>query len=267
MEAAARDASDSSTAWVTMLTSDSFLIACEVLVKSLKKNMRAVRPIVVLCTSNISTHARKSLASWGAVVTPVDAIEAPVESAKLDGYAVAHVPGWLGTGYTKLRLWGLTTFTKIVYIDCDCLVLDDIDELFLRPGKPCPAAAPDVFPPDRFNAGVLVVEPSRAVFEDMLARKSSVPTYDGGDTGFLNAYFSTWFFEPAPYRLPFGFNAQRTLHWLTHDKQPGYWESIQPLRVIHYSSRPKPWEDGGKHKGPLEWLWWQSYMEFKAGSF
>ena len=32
------------------------------------------------------------------------------------------------------------------------------------------AAAPDTFPPDRFNAGVLVVRPSRAVYDDMMAK-------------------------------------------------------------------------------------------------
>lgn len=47
------------------------------------------------------------------------------------------------------------------------------------------AAAPDVFPPDRFNAGVLVVKPDRAVFEDLKAKAASkaLGSYDGGDTG------------------------------------------------------------------------------------
>jgi glycogenin len=248
-----------------MLTSDAFLVACEVLIKSLRKNMSIVRPVLVLCTSNISTHTRKSLASWGAVVTCVEAIATPTEiESSTAGSGVCHVPGWVGAGYTKINIWNLTSFSKIVYIDCDCLVLDCIDELFLRPGKSCPSAAPDLMPPDKFNAGVLVVEPSAAVFADMLSRISSLATYDGGDTGFLNAYFETWYFEPASHRLPFGFNAQRTLHWLTYDKQPGYWESIKPLHIIHYSSRPKPWEDGGRHKGQLEWQWWQAYLELKT---
>ena len=45
------------------------------------------------------------------------------------------------------------------------------------------AAAPDVFPPDRFNAGVMVVAPSSAVLDDMLSKVSELPSYDGGDTG------------------------------------------------------------------------------------
>lgn len=47
-------------------------------------------------------------------------------------------------------------------------------------------------------------------------------------------------------RLPFGYNAQRTLHWMTAKRTPGYWEAVQPLKIIHYSSSPKPWESGAR---------------------
>lgn len=45
------------------------------------------------------------------------------------------------------------------------------------------AAAPDVFPPDKFNAGVMVVVPSLVVLEDMMSKAEEFPSYDGGDTG------------------------------------------------------------------------------------
>jgi hypothetical protein len=48
---------------------------------------------------------------------------------------------------------------------------------------------------------------------------------------FLNSYFPGWYTSPAAARLPFGYNAQRTMHWMTHEKAPGYWKSIQPLKV------------------------------------
>ena len=49
------------------------------------------------------------------------------------------------------------------------------------------AAAPDVFPPDHFNAGVLVIKPSMSIFKALLGlTKKEHHSYDGGDTGFLN---------------------------------------------------------------------------------
>ena len=87
------------------------------------------------------------------------------------------------------------------------------------------AAAPDTFPPDRFNAGVMVVRPSASLLAQMKAQAGSLASYDGGDTGFLNAFFPGWFELPAASRLPFRFNALRTMHHMT-SKKPAYWESL-----------------------------------------
>lgn len=97
----------------------------------------------------------------------------------------------------------------------------------------------------------------------MISKLGTLPSYDGGDTGFLNAYFSNWYGGPPASRLSFGYNAQRTLYWYTHAKRPGYWDSINPKKIIHYSSSPKPWELSmfdRSNMGDLEWIWWQTYM-------
>jgi len=167
---------------------------------------------------------------------------------------------WSNSEFIKLNLWNLTCFEKIVYIDADALVIDCIDELFDRE---CSfAACPDVFPPDKFNAGVMFLKPNESTFWDLRSKLGHLPSYDGGDTGYLNAYFSDWYKCGAESRLPFGYNAQRTVYWFTHDKQPGYWDSIRPLKIIHYCSQPKPWEIsiGNVKIGDLEWLWWQKFM-------
>mmetsp|Transcript_30124 Transcript_30124/g.40032 ORF Transcript_30124/g.40032 Transcript_30124/m.40032 type:complete len:287 (-) Transcript_30124:295-1155(-) len=107
------------------------------------------------------------------------------------------------------------------------------------------AASPDIFPPDKFNAGLLVLRPSTSVFNDLINASSTMESYDGGDTGFLNAYYPSWFQNmPSMSRLPFGYNAQRFLHHCTYKKQPKYWDVGigDDLHVIHYSSSPKPWE-------------------------
>jgi len=53
------------------------------------------------------------------------------------------------------------------------------------------------------------------------------------------------------------------MHWMTHAKAPGYWESVAPLiKVLHFSSSPKPWEaEGAKKKGELEMKWWAVFVE------
>ena len=169
-------------------------------------------------------------------------------------------------GWTKLRLFELESYDTILYIDADCLVVKDvghllnIDEPKTGTGDVMPtkrkgllAAAPDIFPPDKFNAGVMVLRPSKSVFEEMMSRlpnSTSIEnadrctSYDGGDTGFLNSFYPGWYSDmPAYSRLPFGYNAQRFMHHCTYEKQPKYWdEGIEDVRIIHFSSSPKPWE-------------------------
>lgn len=65
------------------------------------------------------------------------------------------------------------SFTRI-----DCLVLANVDELFQNNQL---SASPECC--DRFNAGVLVVEPSLNVFHDMLSKLNVLDSYDGGDQG------------------------------------------------------------------------------------
>ena len=69
-------------------------------------------------------------------------------------------------------------------------------------------------------------------------------------SGYLNAFFPDWFVSSSSRRLPYRYNAQRTLHWMTHDKQPGYWDAVKPIKIVHYSSSPKPWEEGDSGRRP-----------------
>lgn len=130
-----------------------------------------------------------------------------------------HEVSWANSEFTKLHIWNLSQLNKVVYIDADALVLENIDELFKI--QSTFAASPDIFPPDKFNAGVLVIEPNSSIFQEMISLVGALSSHDGGDTGFLNSYFSSWYSGPAESRLSFGYNAQRTLYWFTHAKQPG----------------------------------------------
>jgi glycogenin glucosyltransferase len=157
---------------------------------------------------------------------------------------------------TKLQIWDQTDFTKLVYIDADCVVTTNIDHLF---DSPTPAFAPDIFPPDRFNAGVAVIEPDASVYERMLEALPVLGSYEGGDTGFLNAFFPDWF--ESGHRLPCRYNCQRALFdFSLKGGRMGYWRSIGRPAIIHYSSSPKPWESmGAIGHSPLDAYWWKVY--------
>ena len=175
----------SDSAIVTLVTSEDFVIGAQVLAHSLICSNPLLQELdhivfAVLVTANIKHASRRLLLSSGFDrVIEVDAIPNPSPASSV------HVASWHAVGFTKLRIWSLTQFAKVLYIDADCVVLRDVTHLLTAPrfAKVALAAAPDVFPPDHFNAGV------------MLCEVACVASYDGGDTGLLNAcsLFRRWF--------------------------------------------------------------------------
>lgn len=262
-------------AFVSLLTDDSFFPGVQTLVKSVQAT-GTVFPTYILIGSAVSAATFARLQSLCDGAERVETISCPY-NVTTEGRSTCSDSTWVQAELTKLHVWNLTRFQKVVYLDADTLVVANIDELFTLP---CSfAAAPDIFPPDRFNAGVMVIEPNAQVFRDMLAAVGNLPSYDGGDTGFLNSFFPLWYDNgvgpttatsaPTPtavsmtfVRLPFGYNAQRTLHVFTYKKQPGYWNAIKPLKIIHFSSSPKPWNvtPGKEGFGELEMIWWRFQM-------
>ena len=207
--------------------------------------------VVVIVTPNVSQATRELLCPvYCTRILEVEPISFPSKSLE-NNQVTSHVQSWSEQGaLTKLHIFRLENYDTLLYIDADCLVVKEVTSL-LELGKiyhkseALIAAAADILPPDKFNAGVLVIRPSEAVFKNMMEQRSLLTAYDGGDTGFLNAYFSNWYTDMPPFaRLPFGYNAQRFLHHCTYAKQPNYWDlSVAPnLHIIHYSSSPKPWE-------------------------
>lgn len=106
---------------------------------------------------------------------------------------------------TKLHLFRLTQYSKIIFLDADTLVLRPLTALF---DLECAfAAAPDIGWPDAFNSGVMVATPSDATFADLIAMMADRGSWDGGDQGLLNDYFSDW------YRLSFKYNVTPSAYY------------------------------------------------------
>ncbi|KAL7516021.1 hypothetical protein ACHAWX_001082 [Stephanocyclus meneghinianus] len=272
----------------TFLSSKDFLPGCQTLLHSIKTRL-PVRAsdeyppeIIVLISSKISNEVSIKSRLYPFFCDRIISVaHIPINIKASNGAQdLCHVREWdENCGWTKLRIFELDSYDTILYIDADCLVVKDVshlldidttasksDESTETPKRfGLLAAAPDIFPPDKFNAGVMVIRPSKAVFDDMISRLPYCDTskgnltneieecksYDGGDTGFLNSYYPNWYKDMPPYsRLSFGYNAQRFMYHCTYDKQPNYWnEGIDDLIIIHFSSSPKPWDVNAKSSG------------------
>ena len=138
------------------------------------------------------------------------------------------------TCYTKLRVWELTQYDQVIYLDADTLVLGSLEPLLERS---CFAAAPCASAPDLFNTAVMVVQPCAETFAEMVSLIHTLPSYDGGDQGFLNSYFADWFTGSAEARLPYPFNTARVCCFYN----PSWTRFRDDMRVLHYFGPGKPW--------------------------
>jgi len=242
--------SQSSQVYTTLITTPEYFIGATVLGLSLKES-QTDRKFVVMITKNLLAYHEniQEMRDLGFLIKVVEPISAP-HKEKIS----AENKRW-ETTYTKLRTWELTEFSKVVFLDADCVVLENIDELFEEEEF---AASPECC--DRFNTGVFVARPSHYTLRDMLSQLSTLPSYDAADQGFLNSYF-----EVKWKQLPFAYNAIQN-HYV-NDRNA--WK-MDEIKVIHYV-KYKPWDTKIKQKveeldlGSLHEHWWYFYHKLKKG--
>ncbi|CAL7939680.1 unnamed protein product [Xylocopa violacea] len=174
----------------------------------------------------------------------------------------------LGVTFTKLHCWRLTQYEKCVFLDADTLVIRNCDELFEREEL---SAAPDVGWPDCFNSGVFVYRPSQQTFASITTFAAAKGSFDGGDQGLLNMYFSDWARKDISKHLPFIYNMCSTA---TYSYLPAFKQFGDDVRIIHFIGITKPWLQyfdtltgivqppmGSAHLQPLLQLWWNIFCE------
>jgi hypothetical protein len=233
-------------AYVTLLYGDEFLLGVRVLGKSIR-DTGSTKDMVALVSDGVSDYAKKLLKADGWIVELISLLENPNQVRPTRFWGV----------YTKLKIFNMTNYKKVVYLDADTIVVKSIEDLF-KCGKFCA----NLKHSERLNSGVMVVEPSDTLFKDMMSKVKTLPSYTGGDQGFLNSYYtgfaSARVFDPelSPQvlssrpvpemeRLSTLYNADVGLYmlankWMVDDKE---------LCVIHYTLGPlKPWD------------WWTSWL-------
>ncbi|KAG5127432.1 hypothetical protein AAZX31_10G145200 [Glycine max] len=129
--------------------------------------------------------------------------------------------------YSRLRIWQLTMYDKIIFLDADLLVLKSIDGLFAYPQL---SASPNDF--SLFNSGLMVIEPSTCMFEDLMKKSLEVKSYNGGDQGLVNEVFTWW------HRLPTKVNYLKSFE--EREGNDVKEEIPEDLYVMHYLGL-KPW--------------------------
>ena len=125
------------------------------------------------------------------------------------------------TTCTKFAAWTLTQFDRIIFMDSDMLVVGNIDDALYGFSNASLVASPETFPPDTFNSGFMVLNPSTSTYKKLLELNEIVGSAEGGDQGvFNNGLCPHWFSAPPDDpdcgRLPWLFNVE-VAHYNDYD--------------------------------------------------
>ncbi|KAL5779226.1 hypothetical protein ACOSQ2_009963 [Xanthoceras sorbifolium] len=182
------------------------------------------RDLVILVDETISEYHRGGLEAAGWKIHTIQRIRNP--KAEPEAYNE-----W---NYSKFRLWQLTDYDKIIFIDADLLILRNIDFLFEMPEITATGNNATLF-----NSGVMVVEPSNCTFQLLMDHINEIESYNGGDQGYLNEIFTWW------HRIPKHMNFLK--HFWEGDEDEKKQKKIRLfgadppiLYVLHYLGN-KPW--------------------------
>ncbi|XP_061385937.1 calphotin isoform X2 [Danaus plexippus] len=248
----------SNRAWVTLATNDSYGLGALVLAHSLRRASSSY-PAVVLITPSVTEPMRERLRAVFAEVILVDVLDSK-DAAHL---ALLQRPE-LGITFTKIHCWNLTQYEKCVFLDADTLIVQNCDELFEREEL---SAAPDVGWPDCFNSGVFVFKPSADTFSKLVTFASERGSFDGGDQGLLNSYFSDWARGDINKHLPFLYNVTSAAFY---SYIPALKHYGQNLKIIHFIGAAKPWlqhfnwqsrsVEAPEHLRGFLQLWWDLFV-------
>ncbi|EMR10480.1 hypothetical protein PNEG_01193 [Pneumocystis murina B123] len=211
--------------YMTLVLTDSYLIGSQVLAWSLRDSGSKKHLTALVTKKNLSESTLKALEE---VYDEIISVE-PIYSKDIDKLYLLGRPD-LRSSFTKIHIWAQEKFKKIIYLDADAFCLKNIDELFDLDTDF--AAVPDVGWPDIFNSGVFITKPNISVYNSLLNLAKNSISFDGGDQGLLNFYFSNW------KRLPFTYNVVPSF---SYQYFPAYYHFKSKISVIHFAGTKKPW--------------------------
>ncbi|KAG5718848.1 hypothetical protein E4T56_gene6329 [Termitomyces sp. T112] len=279
-------------AYVTLLTKTSYLAGTLVLDHGLRA-VASKYPLVVMVTPSLPLEARDVLRMRGILTREVDSLQPREGSHSLAAHDARFADTW-----TKLRGFELIEYDRIVLLDCDMIVLKNMDDLMnielardhiaavhvcaCNPRKlkhypadwipaNCahtkvdnPTALPPPYtdtsprPYKQLNSGTVVLNPSKELYEGIVYFLSTSDKI--AEFSFPDQDLLTAYFEGRWLPLHWYYNALRTLRYI----HPNLWRDDE-VRCLHYILPDKPWQsrvtsqESEAQLGEMNRWWWKQF--------
>ncbi len=229
-------------AYICVLTSDNYHEGVLVLARSLAAT-RPAFPLYALLTADVAENVRIRLEKAGLVCLRSEkSLEFPATAVTAN-----RMPHWNKT-LSKLLIFDLVQFEKLVYLDADMLVLSNIDALFEAPNLSAVNSGgmlAEFASWRELNSGLLVIEPRAGLSAEILAQLPAVLAARDmfGDQDLINFNYPSWPQNTALH-LPHGYN-MLVQHADRYQAQLGFSinQNVAPNKrifIVHFAME-KPW--------------------------
>lgn len=232
---------EANRAYITVLSSDEYLIGVLCLNQSLK-DAKSKYPLVVLVNDKISEKAKKVLEENE--IETINAKSFVLPDWIVEKNRTSHA-NWSNT-FDKLSIFELTEFDKLVFLDSDMFVRNNIDELFEKPDMSATVDRNDTVLVKKnykkITSGMLVLEPKLGMISEFLSiinDESIKNKYTSiGDQDIIQLYYSDWgekqeLHLPVKYNMFFGdieYYVNKEIY------------SLDDISIIHFITSNKPWK-------------------------
>lgn len=224
--------------YVTVLSTESYLLGALCMYKSLKNSNTKIA-LTVVVTDNISNDIIKILENEkiNVVKKPKIKITNIADEQNKDSKFMY----WNNT-FDKLHIFELTQFEKIVYIDSDMLILNNIDELFKRENLSAVVAG-NFYPGNeewvKLNSGLMVIEPKIGMLDEFMKILNSEILKGKiiGDQNIIQEYVPEWE-NMENLHLDHKYNIFFQYLEFYVDK---FKKSLDNISIVHFISKDKPW--------------------------
>ncbi len=224
--------------YITYLGSDDYLIGVLALNYQLKK-YKSKYPLVVLTSHELSENTIDIIKEKGLCFMFVDKIK--LSEQIIYNNKKMGVDNWNKT-FEKLKLFGLISFKKIVYLDADMLILNNLDHLFNEKNLSSVISGTK-YPgnedwPQTLNSGLIVIVPKKNEDKRLISLIGKGDMKNaGGDQGVIHAAYPNW---PEQKELHLSENYNLLAPYESYYLSKGIIDHSN-LNIVHYIGSPKPW--------------------------
>ncbi|CAI8615228.1 unnamed protein product [Vicia faba] len=242
-------------AYVTFLAGNGDYVKGVIgLAKGLRK-VKTAYPLVVAVLPDVPEEHREMLESQGCIVREIEPVYPPENQTQ---FAMAYYV----VNYSKLRIWEFVEYSKMIYLDGDIQVYENIDHLFDLPDGYFYAVM-DCFcektwsHTPQYKIGYCQQCPEKVQWPKEMGQPPSL--YFNAEQDFLNMYFKD-VYRP----IPLVYNLVLAMLW----RHPENIE-VRKVKVVHYcAAGSKPWRYTGKEDNMqredikmLVQKWWDIYND------